>query len=850
MRSFTLRAILSVVLSLGLFIGAVFFAILPALERAILEQKRTMIRELTTSACNILARFENDERSGILTREQAQQQAIQQIRNLHYGRELKDYFWVTDQEPRMVVHPYRRDLEGRCLATFTDPSGKRLFVEMTEVASRTGAGFVDYMWQWHDDATRVVPKLSYVKAFPPWRWIIGTGVYIDDVQSEIAAIRRGLVLISLAVLTLVSILLLYLLTASVRTERRRQVAEEALKQSEERYRLAIQSAGEGIIMALGPTNWHANQVLLQTLGYSLDEFSRLTPEEILVPTEEERAAGRPHYQALLRGDKAPLRYEARLRTRTGSEREVLLSLSPLAMQDRHGFIAVATDIAAQRSKELAQDRLIAELEANLHFLNRTVGEVCDRRMPEFARETAIETVLESLAPTDLEGFAVTPSDGSPAAPATARAVPVTRLQLIEGLAADPDLLRQPVAAIVETTTAAEIADRELVFNAYRWLEDNRYLPLAVRRDDGTLAGFLSSRSIAQIAGFSPTILLRDIAATRTAGDLARSNRRLPQMVRAMVRTGARPEFINDLISENADAILQRAVAFSLDELGPAPAPFAFMVMGSAGRKEQTLCTDQDNAIVFDDVPADRLPAARAWFEQLGARVCDLLAACGFSYCKGDVMAKNPKWVQPMSAWIRQFGDWTSNVAAKDLLHTKIFFDFRGAIDEQGLVPRLHAALWHLIAGEPRFLSILAHNLQQNQPPIGLFGEFVGDPKVTDRQVLDLKVVMAPIVDFARIYALRHQMTATRTADRLDGLVSHNVLTPADRAELGQCYTWLMGMRIQSQIEALDDNRPADNYIEPARLSTIDRRVLREVCERMRLLNNKLGHDFTGNVSSL
>ncbi|HNV70636.1 MAG TPA: cache domain-containing protein, partial [Candidatus Ozemobacteraceae bacterium] len=96
MKSFTFQAIVSVVLALLIFFLAVFLKILPAFERAILEQKREMIRELTNSAWNILARFETDERAGRLTRDEAQKQAVQQIRNLHYGREMKDYFWIND----------------------------------------------------------------------------------------------------------------------------------------------------------------------------------------------------------------------------------------------------------------------------------------------------------------------------------------------------------------------------------------------------------------------------------------------------------------------------------------------------------------------------------------------------------------------------------------------------------------------------------------------------------------------------------------------------------------------------------------------------------------------------------
>ena len=130
MKRLVLRTVLPALLAVALFTGVVFFFILPAFNRVIMDQKRLMIRELTESAWNILARCEADERAGALTREQAQAAAVSQVRGLHYGQESKDYFWIIDMQPRMIVHPYRPDLEGTDLREFADPHGKRLFVEM------------------------------------------------------------------------------------------------------------------------------------------------------------------------------------------------------------------------------------------------------------------------------------------------------------------------------------------------------------------------------------------------------------------------------------------------------------------------------------------------------------------------------------------------------------------------------------------------------------------------------------------------------------------------------------------------------------------------------------------------
>ena len=113
---FGLRIVLPTLLAIGLFVVAIFAIIVPAYERQILDRKREMIRELTHSAVSILAEYEREERAGTLTREQAQREAITRLRFLRYGEDGKDYFWVTDTQPRMVMHPYRPDLEGADLS--------------------------------------------------------------------------------------------------------------------------------------------------------------------------------------------------------------------------------------------------------------------------------------------------------------------------------------------------------------------------------------------------------------------------------------------------------------------------------------------------------------------------------------------------------------------------------------------------------------------------------------------------------------------------------------------------------------------------------------------------------------
>ena len=234
-----LRLVLPSLLTILLFSAALFAVILPSVENAFMDRKREMIRELTQSAWDVPAYYHAQEKKGLITREQAQHKAKQQLRAMRYGSEGKDYFWVNDLEPRMVMHPYRPDLEGKNVAGFSDPHGKRLFSEVVKVVKDTGQGYVDYMWQWKDDPAHVVPKVSFVKEFAPWGWVVGTGIYVEDVSQQMAAITGRLTWASLGIVGIVAVIEFYIILQSLAAERRRRRAEVETQRSRGMLRLVM-----------------------------------------------------------------------------------------------------------------------------------------------------------------------------------------------------------------------------------------------------------------------------------------------------------------------------------------------------------------------------------------------------------------------------------------------------------------------------------------------------------------------------------------------------------------------------------------------------------------------------------
>jgi len=241
------RIILPVLLTVALFVMTIFLLILPIMESNMMAGKREFLRELTESTWSTLDFYAQKEASGALSREEAQALAIDHLRNLRYGTELKDYFWINDMLPRIIMHPYRSDLEGKEVSNYSDPNGKRLFVECVRTVEASGAGYVDYEWQWKDDSKRIVPKISYVKGFPAWGWIIGTGIYVENVREEIASITRKLTVISLLILLAIVLLSSYIIWHGISAESKKQQAENEAELRREQLFQASKMASVGTL---------------------------------------------------------------------------------------------------------------------------------------------------------------------------------------------------------------------------------------------------------------------------------------------------------------------------------------------------------------------------------------------------------------------------------------------------------------------------------------------------------------------------------------------------------------------------------------------------------------------------
>lgn len=283
------KIFMPVLLSMFLFIGTFFGYILPKVETHLMDRKREMIHALSEAAMSSIRYYAELAENKSITVEEAKNQAAAHLRNLRYGPDGKDYFWINDTHPRMLMHPYRADLEGKDVTDTKDPAGKKLFQAFLETVKATGGGYVKYHWQWQDEPTRIFSKISYVQEYSPWHWIVGTGVYVEDVRAQIATITERMTFIFLGILAIIAMLSVYIVWQGAAGEAHRLEMEESLRKSENKYRLLAETARE--IILLFDSNLHisyANTAWKRISGYKLSEMTDKMVTDI-IPLEQQSA---------------------------------------------------------------------------------------------------------------------------------------------------------------------------------------------------------------------------------------------------------------------------------------------------------------------------------------------------------------------------------------------------------------------------------------------------------------------------------------------------------------------------------------------------------------------------------
>ncbi|TNC80510.1 MAG: cyclic nucleotide-binding protein [Oleiphilus sp.] len=403
-----------------------------------------------------------------------------------------------------------------------------------------------------------------------------------------------------------------------------------------------------------------------------------------------------------------------------------------------------------------------------------------------------------------------------------------------GIVTDRDLRMRALAEELPVETPlAKIMSEELVTldsNAYVFeamlvmLRQNlHHLPLMHKHKP---VGVLALSDILQHESQSSLLFVRGIFTQMKVEDLALYARQLPAVYARMVNEGANSHMVGSAMSVIGRSFKQRLLALAEEKFGPPPVPYCFLALGSMARDEQLLVTDQDNAIVLDDRYEPALHAT--YFEQLASFVCDGLAACGYTYCSGDIMASNQKWRLTRTQWQTQFSDWIKSPDPQALLNSCIFFDLDGVWGELEFAETLKQFVAHESRNAPHFLANMAGNALNRTPPLGFFKGFVMEQDGRHGKSINLKRRgTAPLSDVIRVHALAVGSTAQNSFERLEDISEANLLPPDKGRELSDALEYISMVRIRHQASDVEQGHTPDNSINPDQLSSFERRNLKE-----------------------
>jgi CBS domain-containing protein len=506
------------------------------------------------------------------------------------------------------------------------------------------------------------------------------------------------------------------------------------------------------------------------------------------------------------------------------------------------FSEYFTDIFGKRMLDRSYASIVARTihprEESLQYLNQSIDGLYKRDIVFCLVDMTIQAAAELMTRHHCSSILVKNNQGD-----------------FIGIVTDNDLRKkviatglsilEPISAIMSTPLRS-ISEKALIFETLMSMMQENVKHMAVIGPNNSVAGVITDKDILASQGQSPLFLIREIQSSDSLDEISHLHQQLPAVVQNLIRNGAKAKNLTRLITTVSDTILVKLLDMAIATIGQPPCRFAFMVMGSEGRMEQTLKTDQDNAIIYEDPSESSAEEVRAYFTALAETVCNWLDQVGYAFCKGDVMAKNPKWCQPVSVWKQYFSTWTHQAESKDLLHASIFFDFRSGYGDTAIVSDLRQYLMSTLLGWAGFFRHMTENALYFKSPLGFFRNFIVESKGEYRDSFDIKSAMMPIIDIIRIYSLKYGIAETNTPERMLQLYYKKKLTWDNYSELEHAYGFLMQLRFSRQVNAvLIDKTGPNNYVNPKKLTRIEQTMLKEIFARIDKMQKHISFEFTG-----
>lgn len=424
-----------------------------------------------------------------------------------------------------------------------------------------------------------------------------------------------------------------------------------------------------------------------------------------------------------------------------------------------------------------------------------------------------------------------------------------------GILTDRDLCRRVIATGIDhnepvttvmTTEVISLDHNAYVYEAMLTMLRYNVHHLPVLKEQ-TPIGIIDLTDIVRYESQNSLLLVSSIFQQNTIADLAQISKQVKDSFVRMVNEDANSHMVGTAMSVIGRSFKQRIIELAEEHLGAAPIPYCFLALGSMGRDEQLIVTDQDNAIILDDSYDESVHGD--YFAALAKFVCDGLDQCGYSYCTGDIMATNPMWRMTRQEWESCFADWIDDPNPKALLNASIFFDLDGVYGRLKWAEQLNGFIVRRARRNNRFLACLARNALNRTPPLGFFKDFVMEKDGRHNNSINLKRRgTAPLADLIRVHSLAVGSRAKNSFERLDDIIDAGILPKGRGQDLRDALEFISMVRIRHQAIDVENGIDPDNNIEPENLSEFERRNLKDAFQILSNAQNFLKYRYQASNS--
>ena len=398
-------------------------------------------------------------------------------------------------------------------------------------------------------------------------------------------------------------------------------------------------------------------------------------------------------------------------------------------------------------------------------------------------------------------------------------------------------LNTPISAVMSTgVKTLSVDDTAEIAGLLMSRFNIRHLPIL---ESGRLVGIISERDLFSLQRLSLSNISTSIRATEDLQGLKKCADDIRTFARNLLGQGVQARQLTALISHLNDVLTEQLIAMVASRYQLNHSRFAWIALGSEGRSEQTIATDQDNALVYADEDGE---AQRLVYLQFAREVNEALDACGYPLCKGNIMASNPELCLSQQEWLSRFDRWIEQGNPEDLLKASIFFDLRALAGNPDLLIPLKELVRVKAAAIPRFIKLLAENALNSRVPLNWLGA-IEPTEISGQKIIDLKVQgTALMVDAARIYSLAHGIESINTRERLAAVGRALNVPEVESAAWITAFEFLQTQRLAVQIAEVTMNGNP-NAIDIDQLNSVDRSILKESLLKVRSLQQHLQLDY-------